>query len=293
MTIFKKKWKILENKSKIPTRLRKIKKINFAEFSKKIINEDKNFADNITRSLYSGDVFIIKNAFDKKFLNKIKLDCYKHFENVPSSFHKMLQDCPNFHRKIDEKTGKKYSFRVCKHAFYFYRWNGDPLNIFPKIYSCWRIVKKLMGLNENEYENNTPKNGVVDRIQVVRYPSKYGFLEPHSDPYKFQRLFISGYMSQKNKDYNDGGFYVVDKNNKVVDVEKDIECGDMSIGYATIIHGVAPVNKNKEPEWENPNDGRWFLSMYSNQSDEVKDRHTGYSVTEKLKIDDPVLFPPN
>jgi hypothetical protein len=293
MNLFKKHWNTLENETTPPTRLNKLKTIDFNELYENVRDENPKFSSDITNALYSGDVFIIKNAFDREFLDKLKIDCYKHFANEESSFHKMLENCPDFHRKIDEETGKKYSFRVCKHAFYFYKWNKDPLNIFPKIYKRWRVIKKLMGLDETEYENNTPKNGVVDRIQVVRYPSKYGFLEPHSDPYKFQRLFISGYMSEKGKDYNDGGFYVINKDNKVVDVEQKIECGDMGIGYATIIHGVAPANRDKEPEWSNPNDGRWFLSMYTNQSDEVKDRHTGYSVTEKLKIDDPVLFPPN
>ena len=36
-----------------------------------------------------------------------------------------------------------------------------------------------MGLNPKEYEKNTPKDGVVDRVQVVQYPSKIGYLEPH------------------------------------------------------------------------------------------------------------------
>ena len=32
------------------------------------------------------------------------------------------------------------------------------------------------------------------------------------------------------------------------------------------------------------NDGRWFLSMYSNQSDEVKSRHTGHSIKNQISI---------
>ena len=46
----------------------------------------------------------------------------------------------------------------------------------------------------------------------------------------------------------------------------------MGLGYATVQHGVAPVNINKNPDWDDINDGRWFLSMYSNQSDEVKEK---------------------
>ena len=99
-------------------------------------------------------------------------------------------------------------------------------------------------------------------------------------------------MSKKGKDYVDGGFYALDNENKVVDVEKYINVGDIGIGFATIIHGVAPVNRNKDPEWEDVDDGRWFYSLYSNESDEVQDRHTGYSVTEKLDIKNENLFPP-
>ena len=149
-----------------------------------------------------------------------------------------------------------------------------------------------MGYKPNHFEKNTPKDGIVDRIQVVQYPSKYGFIEPHSDPYKHQKFFISGYMSKKGKDYIDGGFYVLDGNDRVVDVEKYIDVGDLGIGFATIVHGVAPVNRNKDPDWNDTNDGRWFYSLYTNESDEVKDRHTGFSVTEQIKVNDKSLFPP-
>ena len=46
-----------------------------------------------------------------------------------------------------------------------------------------RRTRFLMGLRPDEYEKNTPKDGVVDRIQIVQYPPRVGFLEPHSDPY--------------------------------------------------------------------------------------------------------------
>ena len=111
----------------------------------------------------------------------------------------MKEGCPDFHRKIDIETGKKYSFSRCSHSYYFYRWNNDPINLFDEIDKRWRLIKKLMGLNFDEFENNTPKHGVVDRVQLVRYPSSIGYLEPHSDPYKHQKLFISGYMSKQKK----------------------------------------------------------------------------------------------
>ena len=144
--------------------------------------------------------------------------------------------------------------------------------------------KKINGLDSTEYENNTPKDGVVDRIQVVQYPSKIGFLEPHSDPYKHQRLIYSAYMSKKGVDFDGRGFYLVGENSSIIEVEDLIDIGDIGIAYATVYHGVAPVNTHKEPNWDDMNDGRWFLSLYSNESDEVKSRHIGYAVTEKLSL---------
>ncbi len=283
--IFNYYWKNLESRGfKYPTRVRKIVSYNYKNFASKISKEDKKFAKQITKSLIMGDIYILKNAFSKKFFNNLKKNCVNYFKNTKPTFHKMIEGCPDFHREIDVNTGKKYSFKLCKHSYYFYKWNKDPIKIFDETYERWRKLKFLMGYDKFQYENNTPKDGVVDRIQVVQYPSKYGFLEPHSDPFKFQKLFISGYMSKKGKDYQGGGFYAINNKNKVIDVEKKIDVGDIGIGFGTIIHGVAPVNICKDPEWNNINDGRWFYSMYANQSDSVKNRHTAYSVTKKIKI---------
>ena len=171
---------------------------------------------------------------------------------------------------------------MCKHSFYFYPWNNDPINIWEPIYERWRIIKQLMGLKFDEYEKNTPKDGVIDRIQVVQYPSKIGYLEPHIDPNRNQRLFFSGYMSKQGVDFKGLGFYLIGSGNKIVEVEQLIDAGDVGIGYSTVYHGVAPVNVDKEPNWDDINDGRWFLSMFSNESDERKNRITSSSVLEKF-----------
>jgi hypothetical protein len=275
---FKSAWQELENSNKLPSRINKLVTIEFKEFEEKILKEEKSFVKSITDSIIKGDCYIIKNAFSKKFITDLRDNTFSYFKNKPSTFHKMLENCPDFHRQIDFETGKKYSFHVCKHAFYFFPWNKDELKIFKPINERWRLIKKLMGLNLDEFEKNTPKDGIVDRIQVVQYPSKEGFLETHTDPYKFQKFFISGYMSKRGEDYKDGGFYFLDKNDKKLNIEDSIDTGDMGIGYATVAHGVDPVNLEKEPDLNDKNDGRWFLGLYSNQSDEVKERHTGKAV---------------
>jgi hypothetical protein len=277
-TTFKSAWQKLENTKKLPSRIRNLITIESKEFEEKVFKEESSFVEEITNSIFSGDCYIIKNAFSKKFMKDLRDNTFSYFKNKPSTFHKMIEKCPNFHRKIDKEIGKKYSFEVIKHAFYFFPWNKDELKIFKPINEKWRTIKKLMGLKFDEFEKNTPKDGIVDRIQVVQYPSRDGFLETHTDPYKFQRFFISGYMSKRGEDYNGGGFYFSDKNDQNLNVEDSIDIGDLGIGYATVAHGVAPVNLDKASNFDDKNDGRWFLGLYSNQSDEVKVRHTGKAV---------------
>ena len=284
MNFIKKKWTILEQNNPLPRRLRNIIELDYSDFNDFISNEKINEIEKIIENIFFGDFYLIKKAFSKDFLNRIKKDCFDFFSSKPTNFYKMLEGCPDFHRKIDLETGKKYSFSRCSHSYYFYRWNKDPVNLFKEIDVRWRLVKKLMGLKFNEFENNTPKDGVIDRVQLVRYPSSIGYLEPHSDPYKHQKLFISGYMSKQNIDFEGLGFYLIDKFDNIVEIENKIDVGDLGLGFSTVQHGVAPVNVGIMPDWDDINNGRWFLSMYSNESDEVKKRHTGHSIKNEITI---------
>ena len=291
---FKETWKYMEKSIAYPSRARNILFFEFDEFAKNVNEEKKDFTKKIVNSLMEGDFFILKKAYSKKFMDELKFKTYDYFKDKPSEFYKMLEGSPDFHRKIDLETGKKYSFRSCKHSFYFYPWNRDPLNLFAPIYNRWRVIKKLMGLEQTAYEKNTPKDGVIDRIQVVKYPSKIGFLEPHIDPHRYQKLIISSYMSKKDIDFEGIGFYLLDKDNNILSVEDSIDVGDMGIGMATLYHGVAPVNITKKANWEDVNDGRWFLSLYSNVSDEVQKRHTSDSVSGKIELNENIrkkIFP--
>ena len=275
-------WEKLESSRPRPERVRAIITMDYQEFKEKVYRQEESFVESIVESLYGGDFYIFKKAFPRDFMVSLRQDVHEYCKNRPSEFYKMLEGSPDFHRIIDLEEGRKYSFRVCKHSCYFYRWNDDPLDLFATIYERWQLIKLLMGLRLDEYESNTPKDGVVDRVQVVRYPPRIGYLEPHSDPYLHQRLFFSGYMSKRGKDYQDGGFYLVGPGDKIVEIEDQIDIGDAGIGYATVFHGVAPVDRDKEPNWELDN-GRWFLSMYSNASDEVPNRHTGHPAKLSLK----------
>ena len=66
------------------------------------------------------------------------------------------------------------------------------------------------------------------------YTPPTGFVEPHIDAEPLMRLVISGYLTRRGKHYNKGGFYMIDENNKKLDLEDNIEDGDVGFFYATL-----------------------------------------------------------
>lgn len=268
-TSFSRCWQVLETSLPRPARARRIIRRDWGGFRERIERGDEWFAKAICASLYAGDCYILAGAFPPDFMASLQNKARTFFASEPSSFHKMVESPlpPDFHRVIDAEEGRKYSFPLVKHSAYYFPWNRDP--VWEPVWERWRVIKTLMGLEADEYEKNTPKDGVVDRLQIVQYPSGSGYLPPHSDPYLYQRLFISSYMSKRGVDFDGGGFYLVGADNVIQEAEDEIEIGDIGIGYATVTHGVAPTLSGE----------RWFLGLYSNASDEVADRHTGHEVT--------------
>lgn len=260
-----------------PDQVRNIRCVQWDDFKRAVLDGDPQ----IDEAIDGGDALILKGAFSQDFIEMLKDRTITWTRSIPESFHKMLDGCPDFHRKIDLETGKKYSIHGCKHSAYFFRWNADPLGIWPEITTRWRVIKQAMGLRADEYEYNKPSDGPTDRIQVVRYPPTLGYLEPHRDTGAHQKCFISGYMGKRGKDYEGGGFYFV-KDGKAEFAEDMIDVGDLCIGHANILHGVAPVDIGKPCDFDRT-DGRWFLGLYSNASDYEKKRET--SKPERIELE--------
>lgn len=277
-SLFKQAWAALnENDENRPRRWRSYVKLPWAEVKQKAEQQDPEFVKYIVNGLFSGDVFILQNAYEPEFFEDLKKRCFAWGKSVPQSFHKMLEDTPDFHRIIDAEVSKNYKVEHIRHTYYFYPWNKDPLGIMKDIYARWRILKLIGGYDADEYERNTPKDGVVDRVIIAQYPHGSGEIKTHSDPFKYQRYIMGAKMSTRGVDYKEGGLYFVDREGREIDIEDTIELGDIYISYATVLHGVKAIDPGADLNWESIS-GRWFLGLYSNNSDVVKDRHTVYEV---------------
>ena len=270
---FKAKWESLENPDTQPRAMRETVVLEFEEFKNKILSQRSDDVNALTESLYAGDTYILKNLFPAKYLTDLIPRTFEYGKQSESSYHPMLDGCPDFHKIIDEETAKKYSYTAVRHSFFFFQWNKDPLDFFEKVNERWRVFKFLGGYQEREYENNTPLDGIVDRIQVARYPSGGGGLDAHVDPTRNQRVIIGAMMSKRGVDYETGGFYCVDQNMEKVDLETQLDIGDMVCAYPTVVHGVSAVDVHKPLDWKSI-EGRWFLGLYSNDSNHIKKRTT-------------------
>jgi len=171
---FKVKWESIEDPETQPHCMRKILVLDFEEFKNNVLNQDEEFVNNLVESLYAGDAYILKGAFSKEYFKNLIIKTHAHGKKSESSYFPMIEGCPDFHRIVDEEITKNYSISTVRHSHYFFPWNKDPLNLFESINKRWRVFKFLGGFRLDEYENNTPLDGVVDRIQIARYPSGGG-----------------------------------------------------------------------------------------------------------------------
>jgi len=270
---FQTQWKNLISNGQPPKYFNKVVEIPFYELKHNAMEQNTTFVKEFTESIWAGDCYIIKNAFSKDWIEEVKIKVFEQWEKEPSTFYKMLEGCPDFHRVIGPDIATKYSVDAIKHSFYYFPWNNDPLNILGEIYKRWEVIKIVEGLDHDAFTKNTPSDGPVDRIQFCLYPSGIGKLGIHTDPYHNQRFIISVYMSKRGIDYQKGGFYLLKSGNIKVDVEDEVEVGDMAIAYATIKHGVDLIDPGQEVDW-NTRKGRWFLGLYTNDSDENQNRST-------------------
>ncbi|MBT6718715.1 MAG: hypothetical protein HOB18_13925 [Nitrospina sp.] len=279
--LYRKAWDTIEDEKTQPRFLREIISTPYKEFSEKVLQQDPRFVKKIVQSLYSGDVYILKQGFSGKFLRDLSGILHQHGKQTSSSFHKMLDGCPDFHRVITPELAKNYSLRQIKHSYYFFPWNNDPFNLLESVNKRWRIFKFLGGFPLDAYENNLPSTGVVDRLQIAQYPSGVGELELHSDPYLNQKIAISGIMSKRGMDYKTGGAYILNSNKEKIDVEDDMDIGDIYLVYPTVFHGVETIDRGSEVDWSSFS-GRWFMGLYSNASDCYAKRHTCYGVEDQV-----------
>lgn len=281
MSRFNKYWEMLENSAAPPRGVVSVGEIEFSELKEMVDSNDVDGVKKLISAMYSGTGWILRNAASTE-LKSVMLELAQEYsKKTASSFYKMLDGCPNFHRVITNEITKKYSLYAIKHSFYFYNWNVES-NLEKKfkelVYEHWRYVKFISGNEMTRYENNIPSDGQVDRLQIILYPQGGGQLREHEDPRKNQRVVSGLIMSKIGVDYESGGFYFRTLEEGKLNLESRLNLGDSVMFYGSIPHGVDPVDEHLPLNWSQAV-GRWFIGMFVNDSDHIKGRVTATDIS--------------
>jgi hypothetical protein len=267
-----KNWENIKINKKEPRFCKGIFKINSKDFTK--IFSNKDLTKKLILKLYNGYFVLIKNVYNNHEIENLINKVLKIESCSKENFFKLNRKIPNFYRRITKKISKKYSVPTDRTSWYFFRWNKES-NYYYKLFDpLWDKVKLLNGL-KNHYKKNTPLDkDHVDRIQVVRYPHKSGFIKSHSHPSETLFLAISVYLSQKKIDFKSGGTFFLKNKNKKMFVENEVCKGDVGIFYGSLYHGVDKFLVIKKEKIEPKRLGRWWVGLYSPESDLKKNRLT-------------------
>ena len=272
----------------LPERVSEVLEIPYLELSEALDKKNPAPFVELVPRLLAGAALLLKQAFNPSEVERLKELALELRKSEQPSFHKALEGVPNFWRDIGEEEMGSYALSHIKKSCYFFPWNGESSEVFSIVYPRWRVLKTLAGLAPNEYEDFTPKDGKVDRLQIAEYPAGTGFLAPHQDPDHNQRLIMSAYLSKRGVDYTGGGFWALSGDGEKLEVEDHIDVGDLGTCVASIIHGVDATSNIASPDTSAPAESdhgkaqegsRWWVGFYTNDSDELTDRKTGRQVS--------------
>lgn len=282
-TVFADEWERIERSGPVPVHIRNVEVVSYGDFCELLTSGNRDRLRSFAESLYAGDGFIIKGAYSQEFMNDVIARSVTYAKAEEPSFHKMYDDAPDFHRVIEQSVAGNYGAFAIRHVFHFYNWNDDPVGMIDEMDRRWAYFKALSGNSPLAFTRNKPSDGVIDRYHVYHYPKGGGSLETHSDPVNNQRTILAAMASKRGDSYDKGGFYFVEADGTHRDCEPMIDIGDMVICYASVYHGVEMIDPDDDLDWS-PDCGRWFLGLYSVDSDHVKDRTTVIGVAPEKEM---------
>ena len=168
-----------------------------------------------------------------RFKNFYKI---KFFRECKKKLEKFAKETRPINPKI--KSGIKNGFYLSKNlsnkgyktvdrSFYFFSWNKDKLKIYRKIINLYKPLKILNGLRKNQISKNKPRDGVVERLHIINYPLNSGQISRHYDPVNVSIFNFGLYVTEYGKDYTKGGFFVLNRNNKKIFIDKKIKKTDI------------------------------------------------------------------
>ncbi len=233
---------------------KKCKGLVVIDYSKDIFTK----IDKIKEEIANDKPVIIKGMYPKQLLAKIKQYLFNVGLNSLPSYHRLDHKIPDHHLILQNHPDSYVDSYA--HKFYFYPWNQNIFNFFEIFKEMFQIKNLISGLDADKYFLANPEDDdFVIRCLFHHYPTGGGFIAKHSDTVGTHQSVTSiAALSDKGKDFTNGGLYVIDENNQKVYIDDYLKSGSVLFFNPEIIHGVDEIEGSTEGGFFDPS-GRWIM----------------------------------
>lgn len=165
----------------------------------------------------------------------------------------------SFHR-IDERPPQSQ----CPHTFHAHNFQLRPGRIEAEmdalirpVFSAMRDLQNRVAGTNARFEPDAEMRFL--RPQVIQYPSGGGFFDEHVHPLEPQRVGLITGLSQKGRDFNEGGtcFRVNGNEHSFEDAHA---MGDIILFRYDIPHWITPIDESEPLDWTRKA-GRWTMVL--------------------------------
>lgn len=233
------------------------------------IASDTGRIKEIRKHIQSGATYVIKSGIPRENLSRIREYLVQIGRGSLPNYHRIEKGCPNFHRinRWDERAYVK----GCFHQFVFFPWNQDAFTLFELFKPVFQLKNLLSDLPADRFLDIEPEDGCTSRLAFQFYPRGGGALNRHMDPVDRHQLTVPVMlMSEKGKDFHQGGLYIETTDKKRILFDDIGNYGDIVFFNAQIIHGVDPIDPDDELNWSTFQ-GRWMALFAVNKLSEATD----------------------
>ena len=204
------------------------------------------------------NILILKDFLDRDVILNIKNKIFDWGLNTPEFNPDLDQVFDNSYHRIDDNPSQSKT----KHIFHAYNFTNDAnVDFYQELVDFLNPLRELQAkLSGQQLENKPNKDGYALRPQAIHYPVGGGFFDWHIHPFLPQKVGLILSMSQRGRDFDEGGtMFKID--NKVVSIENDHDIGDLGIFRYDIEHKVDVIDASHGRVDFNNIRGKWSLIL--------------------------------
>lgn len=237
--------------------------------------DDGDAVEAMRQGIVDGDLYIVPGVVSASRIAEIRDYLSGIGRSSLPNYQAVVQGAPNFHR-IDRWDERSF-VGACVHSFSFFPWNHDVFGFFELFAPIYHLKNRVSGLDAGSFLGREPDRGCTARLSFQYYPKGIGGLNRHQDPLGYHQITVpSLIMSEKGRDFTEGGLYIESGEGERIWIDDQCEVGDVVYFNAGHNHGVAPIDPGADVDWLSW-EGRWMALFAVNKLVDIDNDEIGDS----------------